>query len=123
MPMTPQDAALFARFTAAAVSLGPVRARPMFGGYGLYLDGVMVGLLTGGEHLYLKAGPGNQAAFDAAGLPPFVYLRQGQPVALSYRAAPADGDWHPWIAGALAAAKASAGRRKPAASRRSAPPV
>jgi len=34
--------------------LGPIRARKMFGGYGIYHDGVMFGLVAD-DTLYLKA--------------------------------------------------------------------
>lgn len=66
----------------------PVATRRMFGGWGLYADGAMFGLVTGGV-LYLKTDENNRAAFDAAGLRPFVFERQGQPVEVSFCEAPA----------------------------------
>jgi DNA transformation protein and related proteins len=66
--------------------LGRVTHRKMFGGAGVYIDGVIVGLLA--DELYLKADAGNAAAFDADGLPPFTYEKNGKPYAMSYRLAP-----------------------------------
>ena len=46
--------------------LGDVRSRAMFGGYGIYHDGVMIGLIASGV-FYLKVDGGNRAAFEAEG--------------------------------------------------------
>lgn len=62
---------------------GTVRTRRMFGGLGVYRDGVMFALAAGGE-LYLKADAAAAEAFRRAGSEPFVYVRRGRPVALSY---------------------------------------
>ena len=68
--------------------LGGVCARRMFGGAGLFCDGLMFGLIAD-DKLYLKADAGNEAAFIDAGLEPFIYERQGKPpIAMSYREAP-----------------------------------
>ncbi len=77
--------------------LGPVRARAMFGGWGLFLDDVMFGLIAR-ERLYLKVDAETEPRFAAAGAEAFTYLRQGKRVALSYWAAPLGA---PWRAGAL----------------------
>lgn len=62
--------------------------RRMFGGLGIYLDGLMVGLAAG-DVLYLKCDEQSARAFDAEGLEPFVYAgRGGRPVTLSFRRAP-----------------------------------
>ncbi|MFD2265602.1 TfoX/Sxy family protein [Lacibacterium aquatile] len=101
MPLSPD---LLARIEAGAFALGPVRARPMFGGYGVYLDGLMVALVSGGE-LYLKSGPGNRSEFEALGLPLFTYMREGKRVALGYSLAPDGVHLEPWLEGALAEAR------------------
>ena len=71
--------------------LGDVRSRAMFGGYGIYHDGVMVGLIASGV-FYLKVDDGNRGAFEAEGSKPFTYRRKGQPkpVAMSYWEVPVD---------------------------------
>ena len=68
--------------------LGPVRVRRMFGGHGVFHDGLMVGLVAR-DVLYLKSDAATAEHFDALGLPAFAYLRAGQTMALtSYRQAP-----------------------------------
>jgi DNA transformation protein and related proteins len=69
--------------------LGPVSARAMFGGYGLYLHGVMFALVTE-DTLYFKTDARNRDAFEAAGTGPFVYEIKGRKVAMSYHEAPAE---------------------------------
>jgi DNA transformation protein and related proteins len=53
-------------------SLGPVQARAMFGGYGVYARGVMIGLLDGDE-LFLKADDETRERFRGAGCRMWVY--------------------------------------------------
>lgn len=63
--------------------LGAIRVRRMFGGGGIYCDGVMFALIAEGV-IYLKADARTQAHFDAEGLGPFVYQGKAKPVAMSY---------------------------------------
>ena len=95
--------------------LGPVSARRMFGGHGVFLDGVMFGLIAD-DQLYLKVDDGNRAAYQAEGLQPFTYAGKGRTIALSYRAAPSEGFDDPeilcdWAREACAAARRAAGRK------------
>lgn len=69
--------------------LGAVRAKRMFGGFGIYLDEHMFALIVD-DTLYLKADGRNRAAYEARAMAPFVYTRQGKPVSLSYHAVPAE---------------------------------
>ena len=71
---------VFARF-------GPVSARKMFGGYGIYHEGVMFGLVAD-DILYLKADANSRDKFLARGLGPFEYEKNGKRVAMSYYLAP-----------------------------------
>lgn len=96
---------IVARVEAAAFDLGPVRARAMFGGYGVYIGDLMVALIAGGQ-LYLKSGEGNRPAFEALGLPLFTYMREGKRVALGYSLAPDGVDLYPWLEGAVTEARA-----------------
>ncbi|MBI5379023.1 MAG: TfoX/Sxy family protein [Nitrospirae bacterium] len=50
--------------------LGGVDCRPMFGGYGLYLDGVFFGILHRGR-LYFKTDPASRPAYEERGMEPF----------------------------------------------------
>lgn len=68
-------------------SFGRLQARRMFGGYGLYHEGVMFGLVAD-EVLYLKADSTNMHYFTEQQLPPFQYHRGERVVSLSYFQAP-----------------------------------
>ena len=70
-------------------TIGPVHARRLFGGHGLFLDGLMFALVADGT-LYLKADADSEAAFTEQGLAAFTYPRQGRPFRLSYFQAPED---------------------------------
>jgi DNA transformation protein len=66
---------------------GEVTARRMFGGHGLYHEGLMFAIVMN-QHLYLKADAQNRPEFEALGLTPFTFAMKGRPVALSYWSAP-----------------------------------
>ena len=66
---------------------GPVTVRRMFGGHGVFRDGLMFGLVVD-DAFYLKVDEHNRAMFEAGGLPPFEYTRKGKRIALSYYLAP-----------------------------------
>lgn len=63
--------------------LGEVRARAMFGGYGIYLERVMFGLVAD-DAFYLKIDTVSRPTFEAAGSEPFVYHKNGKPMTMSY---------------------------------------
>jgi DNA transformation protein len=68
----------------ALSGLGPVSVRRMFGGAGVYAEGVMFGLISG-DTLYLKADSQSRHAFEAEGLQPFTYQARGKRrIAMSY---------------------------------------
>ena len=62
---------------------GPVTIRNMFGGGGVYHDGVMFALIAD-DTLYLKADETNRADFEAEGMGPFTYTGKRKPVSMSY---------------------------------------
>jgi DNA transformation protein len=68
---------------------GPVEVRRMFGGYGIYHDGLMFALVDD-DTLYLKADAGNISQFEQRGLHPFTYNSRGRTVQLSYYLAPGE---------------------------------
>jgi DNA transformation protein len=99
-------------------SWGGVSARRMFGGYGIYRQGLMFGLVAD-DILYLKADAQNRPAFEAAGMGPFTYDGKGKTVALPYWEAPSelfdDSDaMIEWAKGAFAAALRARKPAKPA---------
>ena len=89
----------------------------MFGGAGIYADGVMFGLVAGGV-IYLKADEHNVSAFEAEGLAPFTYpTRNGKRGVMSYRLMPErlyddPDELAAWAREALAAARRSGVRAK-----------
>lgn len=95
--------------------LGRVGARRMFGGHGIFMDGLMFGLVAD-DQLYLKVDDGNRAAYEAEGLQPFTFVSKGRLVETSYREAPSEGFDDPeilcdWAREAYAAAlRANAGK-------------
>lgn len=65
----------------------PVSVRRMFGGAGLFSDGVMFAIVID-DVLYLKADASTCTAFESEGMTPFSYERHGRRVTLSYWRAP-----------------------------------
>ena len=63
-------------------SLGSVGAKRMFGGHGIYLDGLMFALIAS-DTLYLKVDDGNRAAYEAEGMTPFKPFSD-RPTTMSY---------------------------------------
>jgi DNA transformation protein and related proteins len=71
-------------------SVGPVKARAMFGGYGLSLNGVSIGLIAD-DRLYLRVDDATRAEFEQAGSAPFVYPSKNGPMTMkNYWAIPED---------------------------------
>ena len=67
---------------------GPVSVRRMFGGAGIFRDGLMFALVVD-ETLYLKADAVSQGDFEAQSLPPFSYAaRGGKRTVMAYWRAP-----------------------------------
>lgn len=66
-----------------------VTAKRMFGGHGIFRRGLMFGLVANST-LYLKIDEENVDEFASRGLEPFTYVKNGKPMAMSYREAPAD---------------------------------
>ena len=103
--------------------LGAVRARRMFGGHGIYLDGLFIALIAA-DRLYLKSDPTRRAAFERAGCEPFAYSRRDAgAVTLGYWSAPDEAldsprAMEPWARLALASAlRAQADARAPRAAK------
>ncbi len=111
--------------------LGTITVRRMFGGAGLYVDGLIVGLEIEGT-LYLKTDASSRDLFADAGGRPFVYDGKDKQVTVaSYWTPPDDAmdspeAMRPWARLALEAAlRSAAGKpaRKKVAARRSRKPV
>ena len=93
--------------------LGKVSVRRMFGGHGVYIDGLFVAIVDEGR-AWFKADAESEADFAAAGCSPFVFEARGKEVATSYWSLPESAldspeEMRPWARKAIAAAL-----RKPA---------
>jgi DNA transformation protein len=61
----------------------------MFGGYGMYHDGIMFALVAD-DVLYLKTDEVNRPKFEARNLSPFLYARKDKVISMSYNEAPGE---------------------------------
>jgi DNA transformation protein and related proteins len=68
---------------------GPIIARKMFGGYGIYHNELMFGLVSD-DTLYLKADAESAHYFEKEGLGKFEYRKAGKLMKMSYYQAPAE---------------------------------
>ena len=104
---------------------GTIRTRRMFGGHGVYLDGLMFAIVLQ-DTLYLKADAMNCVEFEEAGCEIFSYARNGRRATLNFYGAPGDAMESPelmlpWARSAYAAAlrtnakKQAAGQARDAA--------
>jgi DNA transformation protein len=62
---------------------GPVTVRRMFGGSGVYAEGLCFAIESNGE-VFLKADALSQPSFSAAGSAPFTYVMKGKPRSMSF---------------------------------------
>lgn len=88
--------------------LGLISTRKMFGGHGIYCDGVFFAIVIEGR-LYLKADQQTQLDFLAAGSAPFVYQARDRSIQMSYWSVPEEAldsaeQMQPWASRAIAAA-------------------
>ena len=79
----PSDRSVCDNITDRLTPLGPVTGRAMFGGFGIFMDGLMFGLIADND-LYLKVDDENLPTFEAAGSHPFTYEGKSKPVQMSY---------------------------------------
>ena len=102
--------------------LGPVEVKRMFGGFGLYHQGLFFALVLR-DTLYLKTDEENVAEFDALRLEPFAFEKGGDTIVTAYRMAPEEAledarVMARWAKGADGAALRKA-KRRPARKKRS----
>lgn len=72
-------------------ALGEITVRAMFGGAGIYCDGVMFALIGADTGIYLKAEGVLARALAAGGSEPFTYQRDGADRTMNYWLMPEDG--------------------------------
>ncbi len=81
----------FVHFVVESLSsLGPVVAKRMFNGHGIFLNKVMFGIVAW-DTLYLKVDDKTRPAYEEKGLEPFSYTDQsGRALTLPYYEAPTE---------------------------------
>ena len=67
---------------------GEVAVKRMFGGAGIYAEGLCFAIESDGE-VFLKANALSQPDFTAAGSSPFIYVARGKPMPTSFWRLPA----------------------------------
>ncbi|HTR12488.1 MAG TPA: TfoX/Sxy family protein [Roseiarcus sp.] len=98
--------------------LGAVAVKRMFGGHGVYADGLCFAIEIGGE-AFLKTDEETRATFQAAGSSPFLYNARGKLMTTSFWRLPLSAYDEPdelrrWAAlGLEAARRAAAAKAKP----------
>lgn len=99
--------------------VGPVQARRMFGGAGLYADGIMFALVID-DVLYFKADATTRQRFANEGSEPFTYEAKGRTITVSHWRVPErlyddPDEMCDWARAALAVARrAQASKASPA---------
>lgn len=66
---------------------GPVESKSLFGGFGVFLEGLMFGLIAGNE-LYLKVDGQNRQDYKDLGLQAFSFRKNGKQFKMSYYQTP-----------------------------------
>ncbi len=105
----------FASYACELLScLGPCVAKRMFGGWGISVDGMNIGIIAW-DTLFLKTNADTEPQWLAAGAEPFVFEAKGKRMKLNYHTPPAEALESPalmlpWARLALEAAVAA---RKP----------
>lgn len=116
--MTPKEE--FVEYVVELLSSsGPVTARRMFGGHGIYRDGRMFALIAK-DILFLKCDDQTRPTFEAAGSEPFMYEAKGRPrMATSYWRMPDEAMESPALAAPWAKLAYEAALRKASAAPKS----
>ena len=96
--------------------VGMVSAKRMFGGYGIFLDGLMFALVADST-LYLKADAETENEFEEKGLEKFKYNKKGKEYSMSYYCAPEEAledmdEMNDWARRSYEAALRAAARKR-----------
>ena len=97
-------------------SIGPVKAKGMFGGHGIFLEGLMFGLVADSD-LYLKVDKETEREFKVRGLEAFTYNKKGKEFKMSYYQAPEEvledvEEMNSWATKAFSAALRTASKKR-----------
>ena len=87
MPASSVDKEFVSYVVDLMQSIGPVYAKSMFGGHGVFLDGLMFGLIADSV-LYLKVDAETVDKFKDRNLEAFTYNKKGKQLKMLYYHAP-----------------------------------
>lgn len=87
MPVSKEEKEFTSYVVELMQSIGSVCAKNMFGGHGIFLEGLMFALVADGV-LYLKVDNETEDEFKARGLEVFTYIKKGKEFKMSYYQAP-----------------------------------
>ena len=107
----------FRDFVVDQLSAIPVAPRRMFGGVGLFVDGLMFGIIGRSDTLFFKTDDSNTPDYEALGAEPFTYTRGGEVRSMGYHTVPAEilddpEDLAQWAEKAIAVARRAAAAKK-----------
>ena len=116
MPSSPEEKEFTSYVVDLMQSIGPVNAKAMFGGYGIFLEGLMFGLVADSV-LYLKVDKETENEFKAKGLKQFTYNKKGKELKMSYYQAPEEAlengeEMSSWAAKAYSTALRAASKKR-----------
>ena len=89
MAISPAERDFVAYVVESMQILGAVYSKRMFGGHGVYLDGLMFALIAD-NNLYFKVDAQTKPAFETRGLAAFTFMRKGKEIKMSYYQSPED---------------------------------
>jgi DNA transformation protein len=116
MPTTVKEKEFVSYVVELMQPIGVVSAKRMFGGYGIFLDGLMFALVADST-LYLKADSETENEFEEKGLERFKYNKKGKEYSMSYYCAPEEAledidEMNAWARKSCGAALRAAARKK-----------
>jgi DNA transformation protein len=116
MPSSPEEKEFTSYVVDLMQSIGPVNAKAMFGGYGIFHEGLMFGLVADSV-LYLKVDKETENEFKAKGLEQFTYNKKGKEFRMSYYRAPEEAlesgkEMSSWAAKAYSTALRAASKKR-----------
>ena len=87
MPISQEEKEFAEHIVDLSLCIGPVYSKRMFGGFGIFLEGLMFGLISDNVY-YIKVDEETRSEFEELGLEPFTYDKAGKKMNLGYLQAP-----------------------------------